>query len=248
VCADGWGQSCGAALRVGDFKVIVGYPGDSRRIPLPATENLASVIAAADNVRLGLDPRDRVLMNGDGGAPGDGCEYANGTGCPCYSTPCLFNVVDDITESHDLASDPQHAATLRSLLDRLTALSSSAMPPAGLYGDMYTNDTKLQCSYVARFSLAPTTITTTNTPSHSLTPTHNRTHTHTHTHTHTSSSSSSSCISEHSPHTHTLSRPNTQLLITSMPPPTHHSKRYVLSNKCFEPYGEFIPWFNRSQT
>lgn len=67
VCADGWGQSCGAALRVGDFKVIVGYPGDSRRLPLPTTERFASLIAATDNTRLGLSPRDRELMNGDGG-------------------------------------------------------------------------------------------------------------------------------------------------------------------------------------
>eukprot|EP01052_Picozoa_sp_SAG31_P012485 SAG31_NODE_731_length_12498_cov_7.368336_13_plen_152_part_00 len=29
-----WGQSCGGALRVGDFKLIVGYPGDARRLPV----------------------------------------------------------------------------------------------------------------------------------------------------------------------------------------------------------------------
>jgi len=30
------GCSCGGALRVDDYKIIVGYPGDSRVVPLPA--------------------------------------------------------------------------------------------------------------------------------------------------------------------------------------------------------------------
>ena len=30
-----WGQSCGGALRQGDFKIIVGYPGDNRVVALP---------------------------------------------------------------------------------------------------------------------------------------------------------------------------------------------------------------------
>lgn len=29
-----WGQSCGGALRQGDFKIVVGYPGDNRVVPL----------------------------------------------------------------------------------------------------------------------------------------------------------------------------------------------------------------------
>ena len=43
-----WGQSCGGALRVDDFKIIVGYPGDDRRVPLP-------------DWSVGDDPTERAL-------------------------------------------------------------------------------------------------------------------------------------------------------------------------------------------
>eukprot|EP00035_Acanthoeca_spectabilis_P037975 m.49057 g.49057 ORF g.49057 m.49057 type:complete len:682 (+) comp8939_c0_seq1:1801-3846(+) len=168
VCPGSWGQSCGAALRVGDFKVLVGYPGDSRALPLPATEHKATALEAADNLAKGIDFVTRHRLGGDGGGGGsDGCIYSNGTKCPCYFSPCLFNVVTDPTESHDLAADPAYHDKLQALLLRLQQISATHMPQAGLVGPLGDNDTKLQCAYVG-------------------------------------------------------------------------------ANKCFQPYGQFIPWINRS--
>eukprot|EP00037_Helgoeca_nana_P023402 m.242615 g.242615 ORF g.242615 m.242615 type:complete len:706 (+) comp26340_c0_seq1:1750-3867(+) len=151
VCSGGWGQSCGAALRSGDYKIIVGYPGDARALPLPASENAATQITANDNRIKGVTPAVRAAIGGDGGGPGpDGCSYNNGTGCPCFHKPCLFNVATDPSESHDLGGDPQYTTTLRTLLLELQTASSTVMPPAGLVGAMYDTDTKLQCTFVAQ--------------------------------------------------------------------------------------------------
>jgi|TARA_B110000208_G_scaffold148826_1_gene179620 hypothetical protein len=142
-----WGQNCGGAMRVGDFKVIVGYPGDSRALPLPASELHASELIAEEDKLFGITPEVRRRLGGGGGNPGlDGCMYNNGTGCPCFFKPCLFDVEHDPSESKDLAEDPAHAATLRQLLARLKEISGTYMPPAGLIGALGTADSKLQCN------------------------------------------------------------------------------------------------------
>jgi len=153
-CTTRWGQACGGALRVGDYKLIVGYPGDSRALPLPATELRAAAIADADDRIYGNFYSDRVTVQVDqsGGGPGpDGCDYNNGTGCPCHHLnggPCLFNVARDVTESHNLAADPAYASIKRALLKRMSEYASTHMPPAGLIGALLTADEQLQCDYI----------------------------------------------------------------------------------------------------
>ena len=46
-CAE-WGQSCGGALRVDNYKIIVGYPGDARALPLPAWDGADPSESALD--------------------------------------------------------------------------------------------------------------------------------------------------------------------------------------------------------
>lgn len=85
-----WGQACGAAIRVGDFKLIVGYPGDARRLTLPAVEAEAGKLMRADMAMLQMDQEEYDRLAGSGGGPGpDGCHYnirdgGNGSGCPCH--------------------------------------------------------------------------------------------------------------------------------------------------------------------
>ena len=75
-----FGQSCGGGIRIGDFKLLVGYPGDSRRVVEPTA-------AGAVSAPSGLE--------GDGIAVGpllDGCNETTGEKCPCHHLnggPCL---------------------------------------------------------------------------------------------------------------------------------------------------------------
>eukprot|EP00911_Craspedida_sp_UC1_P000300 UC1_evm1s229 len=167
-----WGQACGGALRMGRFKLIKGYPGDARVLPLPnydkdvmsmdddsyhgSSARVVSAAATADvdggggGVSVSVN-NDAVIVGGDpGGGPGlDGCDYSTGKGCPCHHLnggPCLFDVVADPSESHNLASDPAHAAVIKKMEARLAALSASHVPPAGLVGDALTADCVIKCN------------------------------------------------------------------------------------------------------
>jgi len=162
-----WGQACGAALRVGDYKLVVGYPGDSRALALPNASASSAVTP---------------LLNQSGGGPGlDGCNYTSGVGCPCHHMnggPCLYDVVADPGESRDLSKvrrphmaaerratslrdptlssdrllsqDPAHADTLAKIHKRLTELSATHQPQAGLSGDALDHDEQLKCAQFAQ--------------------------------------------------------------------------------------------------
>lgn len=154
-CANGkWGQNCGGGIRVGDYKLIAGYPGDARALPLPAIEMNASGISAEEDLHYGISQAYRDLLGGGGGGPGlDGCNYTTGTGCPCHHLnggPCLFNVVLDPTEAKNLAADSQFASIKAALMTRLAQYSATFMPPAGLLGTALQNDTALQCDFVKK--------------------------------------------------------------------------------------------------
>ena len=73
--------------------------------------------------------------------------------CPCHHLnggPCLFNVVEDVSESHNLASDPTYTDVLHRLLDRFRFLSTTGSPMAGLSDNsqLETWDRKLQCQQI----------------------------------------------------------------------------------------------------
>lgn len=147
-----WGQACGGALRVGRYKLIMGYPGDSRVLPLPASETMATKIAQSDNVILGITAEERRGLNGDGGGPGpDGCDYKTGNKCPCHHLnggPCLFDIESDPTESHDLARNSSFALLIADMTARLLNISATHVPPAGLVGDVLHQDCAVKCTKV----------------------------------------------------------------------------------------------------
>jgi len=139
-----WGQSCGGAIRVGDYKLIVGYPGDNRALPLPATAEGWAELYVAEKEQAGLAPGQ------SGGGPGlDGCNYTTGYRCPCHHLnggPCLFDVVQDPSEKVNLANSSEHKAVFAQLTARFKAVSATNAPQAGLVGDALTQDTVLQCN------------------------------------------------------------------------------------------------------
>lgn len=70
-----WGQeACGAALRVGDYKLVVGYSVSGRR---------HESAGAPERVGGGTPAPALLLQSGDGPGP-DGCNYTTGKGCPCH--------------------------------------------------------------------------------------------------------------------------------------------------------------------
>lgn len=123
-------------------------------LALPVAEANATAIARSDATSLTgvVAKHQQQGLRSSGGDPGpDGCNYTSGKGCPCHHLnggPCLFDVVADPSESHNLAKQPQHAGVVADMLARLAALSATHMPPAGLVGAALLADDKLQCRYV----------------------------------------------------------------------------------------------------
>jgi hypothetical protein len=48
---------------------------------------------------------------------------------PYWTAGCLFDLVNDAPEQHDLAADPAHALTLRSMHTELTELNKAIFSP-----------------------------------------------------------------------------------------------------------------------
>eukprot|EP00041_Stephanoeca_diplocostata_P017392 m.349118 g.349118 ORF g.349118 m.349118 type:complete len:661 (+) comp20685_c0_seq1:183-2165(+) len=138
-CSTTTEQNCGAAIRVGKYKLLAGYPGDSRWVQLPAMQG-----------------GDRLLRGFDG----DGCNITTGHNCSCWHGYCLFDLEADPTEHHDLSAQlPDVVATL---LHRLEQVSGTGTQGAHLCGDAATTDaTELQESikrnnaYLPYTSFAP---------------------------------------------------------------------------------------------
>eukprot|EP00040_Diaphanoeca_grandis_P027757 m.158827 g.158827 ORF g.158827 m.158827 type:complete len:637 (+) comp31110_c0_seq1:223-2133(+) len=135
-----WGQSCGGGIRVGDYKVLIGYPGDARVVVEPNTD-------------LGGSEQFQTVEPSGGGPGKDGCNYTTGRGCPCHHLnggPCLFNVVLDPSESHNLAGDKQYTAVMTSMLKHFYEMSSTHVPPAGLTGSDLRADEALNCQQLSK--------------------------------------------------------------------------------------------------
>ena len=129
-------SSTGYALRVGDFKVVVGNAGDSRIIAWPELGEKATPFGTDGGVR----------------EPGtDHCRAPSGKGehekKPCHPH-CLFNVVADIDESNDLCpggncTDTTHQPILESMLARLAEAGTEGPPTTLAYR---FNDTEFKAA------------------------------------------------------------------------------------------------------
>ena len=110
-------ENCGAAIRVGRFKLLAGYPGDSRwsRIDNKAVEPW-NWTAHGKNVWR----RTRS----------DGCNLESGVGCPCWHGYCLFDLASDPAERFDISE--QLPAVVARLKMRLAAAAETATQGAHL--------------------------------------------------------------------------------------------------------------------
>lgn len=110
---------CGGALRVGDYKLLVGYPGWDQHYPYP------------NNTR--FNPNTGEIAGKDGGGVAPGCNHSGMPFGACFNwglcaDHCLFDVGSggDVAELHDLAADPRYASVLQMMLRRFWALSNAS--------------------------------------------------------------------------------------------------------------------------
>lgn len=138
-------SSTGYALRVGDFKLVVGDAGDHRILAWPEPSDTPTAFGTDGGVR---EPGTEHCRAPSGCSPGQ-C----GTRSPC-NPHCLFDVARDAAEAHDLCpggtcANASHASTLRALLARLEEAGEEG-PPTSLayyYGDKTKEEKamKLRC-------------------------------------------------------------------------------------------------------
>lgn len=110
-------------IRSGDFKLLIGNPGDSNRVPFPKLSKKPIPFGKSGGI---VEP-------GTGHATGPGMSDGPYNKSLCKNRPCLFNLKDDISESIDLGGDPQYANLIKNLTARLAKVSMSAMPFAKIF-------------------------------------------------------------------------------------------------------------------
>ena len=120
-------ENCGAAIRMGKYKLLTGYPGDSR------WSNHSTARPGRRTLPRGPQmPWDfKGLGTNAWHAPRkDGCNLFTGVGCPCWRGNCLFDVEADPGERVDLSSRLPHV--VKQLLTRLTEASTTGTQGAHL--------------------------------------------------------------------------------------------------------------------
>jgi arylsulfatase B len=134
----------GMAIRVGDLKLLVGYPGDERwQEPIP--------LADADvpfGLTGGVIEKDSGGGHDHAGAPGFGKSGAKPQSTLCGGKLaqrledgfCLFNVSSDKEERHDLAAEPSYRAAAAAMLAKLVAAAATAGPQAKIYNNSKVMD------------------------------------------------------------------------------------------------------------
>ena len=118
-------SAAGPCIRVGEMKLIIGDPGDSRTIAWPAPASVATPFGKSGG--------------GSADRGNDACRAPTGGHVvpplikPCVLRPCLFNVVEDPGEAHDLYAEGNASwtPTVKMLLARLAAAAAQG-PPLGL--------------------------------------------------------------------------------------------------------------------
>ena len=87
-------ENCGAAVRVGRYKLLAGYPGWSQW----------AGDTPANPAWLGDPDWQRYNKSEAPAQPrGDGCKIVSGERCPCWRSLCLFDLEADPGERHDLS-------------------------------------------------------------------------------------------------------------------------------------------------
>ena len=133
----------GMAIRVGDMKLLVGYPGDDTWQPVaPLAADAVpfgksgGVIEHAAHATAPSFP-EALRYDADGHALGEGKNTSLCGGTKTQTAYCLYNVVKDPAERHDLAGDPSTAPLAQSMLAKLVAAAKTGPPIAKI-----TDDTK----------------------------------------------------------------------------------------------------------
>jgi hypothetical protein len=137
--ADHDAQNCGGGLRTGRWKLLVGYPGDSRT---RNATNLHSTYAKWELIsRYGGQNASQMPRL-------DGCHIFSGEGCACWRSVCLFDVEVDQNEQHD--QSVAQPGVVAKMLQRLRAVSSSAPTRAGKCGRARRGDEQARKEAVGR--------------------------------------------------------------------------------------------------
>lgn len=159
------------ALRQGDFKIMwgqVAIEGQDGVIPdkdwpcrscCPLRRSFPVHIKPGDCGAKGAAATEEIFAawDGDGNLRGRRRRRKGSGGssmCPNASSPCLFNVVQDISESHNLAKDPAHAGVLAALQARvqyhLGHYFNQSIDHAGITPEQYCHVVK-KAQWVAPF-------------------------------------------------------------------------------------------------
>jgi len=112
---------CCSSMRMGEMKLIIGGPGDSRTVALPS---------------LSESPVEFGLTGGD---VEEGTDHARAlsTGTPAHELTCnpwcLFNLTADLGEQNDLGQDPAYQAIAKKIAARLAYHGSTGPLPAYIW-------------------------------------------------------------------------------------------------------------------
>eukprot|EP00935_MAST-01C_sp_MAST-1C-sp1_P000894 g894.t1 len=121
------GGGCASAIRMGEMKLIIGGPGDSRTIELP--EKCDPKVSPQCPVPFGLtsgklEPgTDHARANGLSGQRSD-------LKCKPW---CLFNLTSDLGERNDLGSNPAFQSIAEKMATRLQYHGSTGPMPAYIW-------------------------------------------------------------------------------------------------------------------
>lgn len=124
--------SCGTAIRINNWKLILGHPGDKRVLKFPAPSKTRTEFG---------------LTGGEKEAGTDHCRAVDGH---TKSNPehgvWLFDLSKDLTESNNLANDPANAKLIESMKARLEEVGRDGPPPAYVFSDKEEEDAGKQAA------------------------------------------------------------------------------------------------------
>lgn len=118
----------GMVIRSGPYKLLVGYPGDARTVPVPPLSETPVAFGKTGGV---IEPgtSDHAVAPG---FPKPGKANTSWCGGPSAASLddgfCLFNVEKDPNEENDLASDPSYRSIAEHLMAKLEAAALTGPP------------------------------------------------------------------------------------------------------------------------